>query len=773
MRSPTEMGRSLGLAGSVILLASALAAQSPLQSAEDPRREARAASDRARAAMAVSGRASWLAARADLERALDLWRSIGDAREIARAELALADLAGGLGEHEAALAGYSRVLELARAAADPCTAGWAASGQGHVLWAHGDAEKAEVAEQVAQHESIACGDPKLAISVRLRLALIAASRGRLSEALALYEDLAQELAAGGDNRRRDRSLAAYGAGDILLQLGRTEEGRTELELAVELAEASGQLAHEARCRARLGEAERLLGNLAAGRAQLESSLELWRRHGDGEGRAYVLVALARLDREDHRLARAQQRLEEALDLLEIVRRSVISPGLRAAFLARAHTPYRELVDLLLDRDRFEPGAGFDRAAFRAAERARMRALLDLVAGPDAAGAEPGDAALVDAGEVQQKLLSDEDLMLSYFFTADRAVLFVLARDRFRAVTLAASRQELEAAASAGAETFARSYERLAGAATAAAGRQLGEALLGQVPELARYPRVLVLADGELARLPFSALSAPSEGAQAMVEGHEVVLVPSASALVAQRARRSAPGAFDRDLLLVSDPVFSHADPRLEREPRSRASGDAAAPGERPLVRLPGTAAEAARIQALAAGRRVELVAGFAATREWALQGALGRARYLHFATHAVADHDHPERAGLALSGVDRTGNPIEGLLRLDDLRRLRIDADLVVLSACSTRDGRTLSGEGPQSLVRGFIDAGAARVIGTLWPVRDEAATILVESFYRGLFVEGRSPAAALRAAQRELAAQPRFAAPHYWAGFVLEGDWR
>ena len=97
----------------------------------------------------------------------------------------------------------------------------------------------------------------------------------------------------------------------------------------------------------------------------------------------------------------------------------------------------------------------------------------------------------------------------------------------------------------------------------------------------------------------------------------------------------------------------------------------------------------------------------------------------------------------------------------------------MVLSACSTRGGRTLAGEGPQSLSRGFIDAGAARVVGTLWPVRDEAATVLIESFYRHLLTERRSPAAALRSAQRELRAQARFAAPHDWAGFVLEGDWR
>lgn len=761
------------LSALVLAFAAAALATMPLSAAEEPRVEARAAAERARAAMAVSGRSSWLAARADLERARELWRAIGDPVEIARAELALADLAGGLGEHEAALAGYDRALEQARAASDACTAGWAASGRGHVLWAHGDAERAEVAERAAQKEASACSDPELGIAIRLRLALIAGSRGRLSEALELYESLERELVASGDKGLPGRALAAYGAGDVLLQLGRTTDGRPHLALAVELAHASGQLAHEARCRARLGEAERLLGDFAAAKAQLTTALELWRRHGDGEGRAYVLIALARLDREENQWADAQRKLEEALDLLEVVRRSVVSPELRAAFLARTHTPYRELVDLLLERDRFQPGAGFDRAAFRAAERARMRALLDLLTAPTAEGVERGDAALVAADEVQRTVLAADDLMLSFFFAADRVALFVVERDRFRAVTLDASVHELEAVARACAETFARSYERLAGRAAEACAHELGEALLGPVPELAGHLRLLVLADGELAHLPFAALVAPVEGDAPLVERHEVVLVPSASAIVAQRARRRQPRAYARELLLVADPVYSSVDARLEPPARRRAELIAGSAGEQPLARLPGTAAEVARIQALARGRSVELAVGFAATREWALSGALSGARYLHFASHALADAAHPESAGLALSALDREGNAIESLLRLEDLRRLRLDADLVVLSACSTRGGRTLAGEGPQSLSRGFIDAGAARVVGTLWPVRDEAATVLIESFYRHLLTERRSPAAALRSAQRELRAQARFAAPHDWAGFVLEGDWR
>ena len=76
-------------------------------------------------------------------------------------------------------------------------------------------------------------------------------------------------------------------------------------------------------------------------------------------------------------------------------------------------------------------------------------------------------------------------------------------------------------------------------------------------------------------------------------------------------------------------------------------------------------------------------------------------------------------------------------------------------------------------LTRGFMYAGAPRVVASLWQVDDLATAELMKRFYRALFVDRLPPAAALRAAQQELACSPRWREPYYWAAFVLHGDWR
>jgi len=83
-----------------------------------------------------------------------------------------------------------------------------------------------------------------------------------------------------------------------------------------------------------------------------------------------------------------------------------------------------------------------------------------------------------------------------------------------------------------------------------------------------------------------------------------------------------------------------------------------------------------------------------------------------------------------------------------------------------------VAGEGLLGLARGFLYAGSRRVVASLWPVDDAATAHLMEAFYRRLLQRGESPAAALRHAQTSVASIPKWRAPYYWAGFVVEGDW-
>jgi CHAT domain-containing protein len=192
-----------------------------------------------------------------------------------------------------------------------------------------------------------------------------------------------------------------------------------------------------------------------------------------------------------------------------------------------------------------------------------------------------------------------------------------------------------------------------------------------------------------------------------------------------------------------------------------------------LSRLPGTRAEADGILSLVPGEQRLAALGFAAQRALAMDPEVGRYHVLHFATHGLLNSTHPELSGLVLSLVDEAGEPQNGFLRLQDVYQMRIEADLVVLSACQTALGKEVQGEGVLGLTRGFIHAGARQVLASLWKVSDRATAELMKELYRAMLVDGERPAAALRQAQRKMLRTRPFDAPYSWAAFVLQGDWQ
>jgi len=138
---------------------------------------------------------------------------------------------------------------------------------------------------------------------------------------------------------------------------------------------------------------------------------------------------------------------------------------------------------------------------------------------------------------------------------------------------------------------------------------------------------------------------------------------------------------------------------------------------------------------------------------------------LHFATHAVTDETNPDRSGVLLA--PGAANQ-DGLLQIREIVDLDLDGRVVVLSACSSNTGALLRGEGVMSLARAFFQAGAHTVVASLWRLRDDEAADLFDRFY-GHLGQGKSVAAALQAAQRDLIAEGAPAAA--WAGLVVLGD--
>jgi CHAT domain-containing protein len=324
-------------------------------------------------------------------------------------------------------------------------------------------------------------------------------------------------------------------------------------------------------------------------------------------------------------------------------------------------------------------------------------------------------------------------------------------------------------------------DRRAAATTAA---ELSAMLLGPVAARLDHQRLVVVPDGALSYVPFAALplptpppppppSAPPAATPLpppLLDRHEVVILPSASSLALERRLAAARPRPERWAEVLADPVFSAADPRVVAAGASPPSATAA---EGDFARLPATRLEAEAIAALAPPGKVEVALDFAADREAVLGDRLMAYRIIHFATHGIADTDHPALSGLALSMVGSDARPREGFLNLRDIYNLRLDADLVVLSGCRTALGRELRGEGLIGLMRGFQYAGAARVVASLWRVDDRATELLMSRFYRALWLDGLPPAAALRRAQLALRAERPYRDPFFWAAFVLAGDWR
>jgi CHAT domain-containing protein len=151
---------------------------------------------------------------------------------------------------------------------------------------------------------------------------------------------------------------------------------------------------------------------------------------------------------------------------------------------------------------------------------------------------------------------------------------------------------------------------------------------------------------------------------------------------------------------------------------------------------------------------------------------LKKYRAVHIATHGLLNAERPQFTGIVLSLVgNKTG---DGFLRTDEIFNLNLGGSLVMLSACETGLGKEKRGEGVIGLTRAFMYAGAPTVGVSLWSVADKSTADLMTDFYKRLLATpDASPSASLRGAQVAMIDGKRYAAPFYWAPFVLVGEWR
>jgi CHAT domain-containing protein/tetratricopeptide (TPR) repeat protein len=651
-----------------------------------------------------------------------------------------------------ALAGFKEALELSRLTANPDTEADATHEIGAAYMATGD---------------------------------YASALGYLDQALKMYRSLAQ----------------LRGEADTLGLISRTEQARGNLAEARDRAKESMAMAEAYGARPKREDLRgSQLGQIRWFYEQYISVLMALDKRDPGTG--YRQEAFQASERKRAKLllgglTESQAHIREGVDPALLERERVVG--------MRLHAKADNLTKLLAGKHTQEQSDAANRdLADVIDEQIRVQAEIRTRSPRYAALTQPRATTVA---EIQKQILDRDTILLEYSLGKDASYLWAITPDQVRSFELP-GRAQIEKAAGRVFELCAGGSRELKTQAELAAA-ELSQMILGPAAEILGDKRLVFVSEGALQYVPLAALPLPkSSGARLgkgapsdkqggtpdlLISRHEIVSLPSASVLSVLRQQVADRKPAPRAVAVLADPVLDQSDPRVAGlSGKSPAQAPAAKPvasdidfnkaeltrsaaesGVLSFERLKYTRAEADSIVALLPRDQSLEALDFEANRARATSAEIGLYRIVHFATHGLLNSDHPELSGVVLSLVDDQGRPQDGFLRLYEIYNMKLGADLVVLSACQTALGKDIRGEGLVGLTRGFMYAGAPTVVATLWSVKDEATAELMKRFYRGMLKDGLKPAAALRAAQLSMLHEPRWSAPQFWAGFVIQGEWR
>ncbi|HEX4946431.1 MAG TPA: CHAT domain-containing protein [Blastocatellia bacterium] len=788
-----------------------------------------------------------------LQQSLLVMRAVGDKSLEATVLFGIGYVYNLLDERQKALEYFEQALPLFRALNDRTSEAYILNFIGGFYAGLGEDRQALDYFEQALPLFRAVGDRNAEAYALLYLGALQTRLGQPGPGLTLQQQALPLFRAAGDRYGEAQALDSLGV--LHWSLGDLTKTEEHWQQALRLWQTLGYRGGEASTLTGLAFLAEKRGQLDKARTQQQQALALHRVLGNRSGEADALYGLARVERARGNLPEARTHVEAALTLIEAQRGQYTSPELRASFLATRQPVYQFHVDLLMQLHQQSPSQGLNGAALQASERARVRSLLEILTEARIDIRQGGDPTLLERErrlqqqlnakeqarlqwqsrqakpeqiaavekelraltteyqEVQaqlrakspnyaaltqpqplslsemQQLLDAETMLLEYTLGDERSYLWAVTATTISSFVLP-KRADIEAAARKFYETLSRG-NGTNGAEGRNAAAVLSQMVLKPVAGQLSNKRLLLVTEGALQYVPFAALPDPSGGGLLIVN-HELVSLPSASALAVLRRELTGRAAAPKTLAILADPVFSSNDTRVKSSAlatpekntsassRHRTALQRAAEqtglksAELRIPRLPGTRREAAGILALIPETERKQAFDFDASRATFTSAELSQYRFLHLATHGLLNSTHPELSGLVLSLVDQQGQPQDGFLRLHEIYNLKLNAELVTLSACQTALGKDIRGEGLVGLTRGFMYAGAPRVVASLWKVDDKATAELMKRFYQAMLGEQRlRPAAALRAAQVELLKTKTTEDPYYWAAFVLQGEWK
>ncbi len=720
------------------------------------------------------------------EQAFSLFAEKGD-RGFALTNIGTAYLR--LGEPVKALEYLNQGLIIHRQMNDHHIEAVALSNLGEVYRLLGDQPKAVEYQNQALSLTRTLGDVAGEAAALHYLARSSYASGEYQKALEFYGQALMLRHLVGDLPGEAETL--YSIALVERDLGNLIEARSRIEAALSLVES---------LRTKVAGQELRASYFAAKRSYYELYVDLLvKLHSDQPAAGHDGAALQVSER-----ARARSLLETLNETRGGIRNEVDSTLLKRERSLQQQLNAREAarVRLLSDRPDEKQLAGVERdLRLLLTEYEDVRARIRTSSPRYAALTQPRPLSL---NEIQLQL-DDDSLLLEYMLGDQRSYLWAVTRHTLTSFELP-KRTEIEASSRRVYELLSARNLRVTGetpqqkqsriaqadASYPQAALQLSRMVLGPVVTQLGGKRLLIVGDGALQYIPFGALPVPADNGrptdkyQALVRRHEVVNLPSASVIAEMRRDLVGRTPAPKTVVVVADPVFETQDPRVKsgkitesgnsnalwaaQIPMTEIQRSAHEAGVQRFRRLRFTRQEAETITAFAPEAEKFSALDFAASREMLTRTDLSQYRIIHFATHGLLNSRHPELSGLVFSLVDEQGRPQDGFFRLHEIYNLKLNAELVVLSGCQTALGKEIKGEGLIGLTRGFMYAGAARVMSSLWSVDDRATAELMKRFYGAMLSQGMRPAAALRTAQSEMA---KSRPPFYWAAFTMQGEWK
>ncbi len=609
------------------------------------------------------------------------------------------------------------------------------------------------------------------------------SQGQVEQATKLYQQALQ--LAEQEQHRSSQAVSLNSLGQAYSLGGQANLAIATYQQALTLYQQLGDRTGEGVVLSNLGQAYERQNQLDQALQFYRQALAIHRQVGDRPSEGITLSNIGRVLQRSGQSQAAAATLRESLTILEALR-----PGLKdsqkvAIFDTQAKT-YALLQWVLSSQQQPE-------AALEVAERGRARAFVELLASRLTAlpttnaptSSQPISLAAIrqvaknaQAPLVQYSLIEEAQGQRLYIWVIqpDGAIAFRKTDLPTTVTPLSGSQQASRSFANepwwTGGTALTQLIQRSRGVNdfafnTAAANRLAGTSKpvdypgLKQLYQLLIQPiadllptdpnqRVILIPHGALFLIPFPALI-DGQG-QYLLQTHTIQIAPSIEVLQliqAQKAGRQVKQA-SGTALVVGNPTM----PKVAVQPGAPAQ---------PLSPLPYAEQEARQIAQLL---QVQPLLGSAATKTQVVQ-RMTQAGLIHLATHSKADDQQGLQSWLALAPNSPTATPGDGLLTADEIFNLRLQAALVVLSACETGRGK-LTGDGVIGLSRSFMAAGVPTVVVSLWPVPDDSTQWLMTRFYQNIH-DGMGKAQALR--QAMLQTLPKYPDPVAWGAFVLLGE--